>query len=495
LWLLLISLFIAIPALPAFAQEGAMPVAALDPPGEAVALVKAPSGRIGRLSLVSGNVSVRSSAEWLDAELNFPLAAGASLRTGAQARAEIEIGADRIGLTSETEVEITKLADRALQVAVGRGRIYVWLRGLGDGDGIEVVVSGEEVPLSQPGRYDIDAPNRRVTVSADEGAQSDLDETHLGAPYFVSSRMTGLAELEAAGSWEWTAEFGNVWVPTGLPDDWAPYRNGHWRWIVPCGWTWIDDQPWGFAPSHYGRWAFAGERWVWVPGHFVEHPVYVPAVVAFLGTAHVGLSVAGRTGPAIGWFPLAPGEVYWPSYTRDLAYVRNLNLGNVTDVWAIHLDANGEAPLEVFTERFANRRFAGVVPRPVFVTGSAVAPAVLSLPEQRLLNAPVLMGSPQIGPPIRRIAVAAAAIKPSRPNTAWTNHIAALVARGISRAKALEAGIAALHAREPAIRLRGAHLRAPAYAQSAPQRRTIILRLAHAAPPPARSGTGKVLRR
>jgi hypothetical protein len=447
------------------------------------------------LSLVSGNVSVRASAEWLDAELNFPLAAGASLRTGAQARAEIEIGADRIELAPETEVEITKLADRALQVAVGRGRIRVSLRQLGDGEGIEVVVSGEGVPLSRPGRYDIDAPSGRVAVSTDEGAQSDLYETPLAAPYFVSSRMTGVAELDAAGSWEWTAEFGTVWVPTGLPDDWAPYRNGHWRWIAPWGWTWIDDQPWGFAPSHYGRWAFAGERWVWVPGSFVEHPVYAPAVVAFLGTAHVGLSVAGRIGPAIGWFPLAPGEVYWPSYTRDLAYVRNLNLGNVTDVWSIHLDAHGEAPLEVFTERFANRRFAGVVPRPVFVTGSAVAPTLLSLPEQRLLNAPVLMGSPQIGPPISRVAVAAAAIKPPRPNTAWTNHIAALVARGISRAKALETGFAALHAREPAIRLRGAHLRAPAYAQSAPQSRTIILRLAHAAPPPARSGTGKVLRR
>src|SRR5215470_1596729 len=161
--------------------------------------------------------------------------------------------------------------------------------------------------------------------------------------------------------------------------------------------------------------AIVDEHWAWVPGSFVAHPVYVPAVVAFLGTAGVGLSVADSNGPAIAWFPLGPGEVYWPSYTRNLDYVRNLNLGNIADVSVIQLDANGDPPLEVFHEHFANRRFAGVVPRRVFRNGGAVAPALLSLPEQRLLNAPVLMGSPQIGPPETRVAAAPAATKKPNP--------------------------------------------------------------------------------
>jgi hypothetical protein len=216
-------------------------------------------------------------------------------------------------------------------------------------------------------------------------------------------------------------------------------------------------------------------------------------VVAFLGTAGVGLSVADTTGQAIGWFPLAPGEVYWPSYTRDLDYVRKLNRGNIADVGVIQLDANGDPPLEVFDEHFANRRFAGVVPRPVFVSGGAVAPALLSLPEARLENAPVLMGSPQIGPAAHRVAVAAS--ETARPShSAWVNHIAALVARNMSRARALQASFGHLHAREPVTRLRGAHLRAPAYAQSARPRHTILLRVAHAAPPPARGGVGKGFR-
>ena len=515
--LFLISVFVSILAVPALATEGAPPAEAPIPKAEAsvpVSTAEVPPGRVGRLSLVSGNVSVGASKEWLDAVLNFPVAAGASLRTGAQARAEVEIGADTIDLAPESEIEITKLDDRTIQVAVIGGRIGFALRRLGDGESVEVEVSHEGVPLLQPGRYDIDASSRRITVSAGNALSGgsgptdatiqpaarddfvewcrsrDYDEMRLAASYYVSPYMTGFAELDMAGSWESTAEYGAVWVPTGLRSEWVPYRDGHWRWIAPWGWTWIDDQPWGFAPSHYGRWAFVGERWVWVPGRFMEHPGYMPAVVAFLGTRGVGLSVADSTGPGIGWFPLAPGEAYWPSYSRDPAYVRSLNQGDVSDLETIQLDANGEPPLEVFDGHFANRRFASVVPRPVFVNGGAVAPALLTLPEQRLQDAPVLMGSPQVGPPVPQLAAAAPAIaRPSRVQ--WVNHIGALVARSVSRARALQAAFMHRRDADRAPRLHGAHLRAPAYAQSAPPRHTILLRMAHSTPPPPRGGAGK----
>src|SRR5439155_7042717 len=132
--------------------------------------------------------------------------------------------------------------------------------------------------------------------------------------------------------------YGAVWFPL-VADDWAPYRQGHWRCTQMWGWTWIDDAAWGFAPSHYGRWAriaaadpldpsAAGEaRWGWVPGALDAEPAYAPAVVAFLGTARVGLSYADALGPAVGWFPLAPGEIYWPSYTKDPAAITRLNPG------------------------------------------------------------------------------------------------------------------------------------------------------------------------
>src|SRR5262249_10164449 len=157
-------------------------------------------------------------------------------------------------------------ADRAIQFAAVRGRIGFVLPRLGHGDGsVEVDVSRECVQLSEPGRYDIDAGTGAVAVST-EGAPSDFDDTGLAAPYYISLHMTGIAALDAAGNWERVNEFGAVWVPTGLPVDWAPYRDGHWRWIASWGWTWIDSHPWGFAPSHYGRWAFVREHWAWVPG-------------------------------------------------------------------------------------------------------------------------------------------------------------------------------------------------------------------------------------
>jgi hypothetical protein len=156
--------------------------------------------------------------------------------------------------------------------------------------------------------------------------------------------------------------------------------------------------PWGFAPSHYGRWARIDDRWAWVPGPRVDHPAYAPALVAFLGTAGVGLSYPDGNGPAVAWFPLAPGEVYWPGYTSDLEVIRRINAGAVHNVAAIGPGLNGQLPAAVVNGDYRNRRFASVVPRPVFVAGRAVASSMIELPGARLDNAPLLAGSPQIPP-------------------------------------------------------------------------------------------------
>src|SRR6266446_9211679 len=165
--------------------------------------------------------------------------------------------------------------------------------------------------------------------------------------------------------------------------------------------------PWGFAPSHYGRWARVNERWGWVPGDRAAAPVYAPALVDFLGTAGVGLSYPDASGPAVAWFPLAPGEVYWPSYTTGLEAIRRLNAGAVRDVSKIGAGIDGEPPGDLITAAYQNRRFASVVPRSVFTGGRAFAAALVQLPEPRLDNAPLLPGSPQIGPPAPRPVVLA----------------------------------------------------------------------------------------
>lgn len=113
--------------------------------------------------------------------------------------------------------------------------------------------------------------------------------------------------------------------------NWAPYRVGHWNWISPWGWTWVDDAPWGFAPFHYGRWARIGPRWAWVPGRLAPRPVYAPALVAFVGGSGGGVSWSlsigsgGPPQPSLGWFPLAPGEAFRPAYRVSPRYVTEVN--------------------------------------------------------------------------------------------------------------------------------------------------------------------------
>jgi hypothetical protein len=502
------------------AAEGALPEPGTDPP---------PS-RVGRVSYVSGDVDLRFSGEtgWADANVNQPIFTGEALRTDLRGRAEIRIGANTIGLSATTEIEVASLRDHLIQIALSRGRIDLHLRQAGDGETVEIDLPQGGVWLLGPGRYDIDAgagdepPRLAVFDGAAQfaGAGSDVriesgqtvaltgsdtvavttepavpddfvewsrgreyEETRLSAPYYISPFMTGFAELDAAGVWKINSEYGPVWFPTD--PEWAPYRIGHWSWMSPWGWTWIDDQPWGFAPSHYGRWALIDDHWAWVPGGFAAHPVYAPAVVAFLGTPGIGLSSAD--GAAVAWFPLAPGEVYWPSYTRDLDYVRSLNLGSVQDVGTIAMQADGEPPLEVFNEDFANRQSASVVPRSVFINGRAVALARISLPQQRLQNAPVLMGSPQIAPlavqRVARVVTTAAKIPTTRVAVKLSRKGGAKFARNVSAPARSRAS--------PPVVIRGAHLHAPFYAGLTRGRQVVVLRVAHS----TRTDAGKVQRR
>ncbi len=175
-------------------------------------------------------------------------------------------------------------------------------------------------------------------------------KTAARARNYVSDEMTGYEDLDAYGTWTYQAGYGACWTPTGVAVDWAPYRMGHWVWIAPWGWTWVDDEPWGFAPFHYGRWAFVSSRWFWVPGRVFVRPVYAPALVAFVGGGGFHLSV-GVGGPGVAWFPLGPGEVYMPWYRTSRGYVNNVNITNtrvnitqVTNVYNVYNSQNERHP-------------------------------------------------------------------------------------------------------------------------------------------------------
>src|SRR6476660_9269087 len=60
-------------------------------------------------------------------------------------------------------------------------------------------------------------------------------------------------DLAPYGSWAQRSNYGWVWRPHHTSSSWRPYRQGHWVW-TDYGWTWISDEPYGWATYHYGRW-------------------------------------------------------------------------------------------------------------------------------------------------------------------------------------------------------------------------------------------------
>ena len=419
----------------------------------ALAQQQEPPTRVGTVSYVSGAIAFHMAGEtqWSAAGVNYPVATGGSFWTDAQSRAELQIGPSTIDMAPGTEIDVTNLDQQVAQIGIPQGRLYLHLRQLNAGQSFEIDLPQGAVWLLQPGEYDIDAGTAgqpaRVAVyqgtarfvggGADIGVNAgdvallsgsnpvatqferaapdafvawcrarDYHQQQLAAAYYVSPQMTGYADLDHYGGWQTNPQYGEVWYPSQVPADWAPYRDGRWIWMQPWGWTWVDQQPWGFAPFHYGRWAQVGDRWGWVPGQYAAQPVYAPALVAFIGAAAGGLAIAGESGPAVGWFPLAPDEPYWPSYSRNAGYIRNLNAGNVRNIDTVVRQSNGAPPPQAANANFANRRFATVVPQRVFANAGPVAPSALHVAPAALAKAPVALHPPAVRPPPRAAAAA-----------------------------------------------------------------------------------------
>jgi hypothetical protein len=73
-------------------------------------------------------------------------------------------------------------------------------------------------------------------------------------------------DLSQYGQWVEYENYGPVWRPNQVAEDWRPYTNGRW---VPTndGNVFESEEPWGWATYHYGNWMpTEGYGWVWVPG-------------------------------------------------------------------------------------------------------------------------------------------------------------------------------------------------------------------------------------
>ncbi|WP_233171827.1 DUF6600 domain-containing protein [Dyella sp. ASV21] len=336
-----------------------------------------PPSRAARLSYRTGDVGLLPAGEkdWGDASLNRPLTTGDRLSTGENARAELEIGGGTLRMADDSDFGFLTLNDHLTQVELTKGTLNLSVRDLDEGQSYEIDTPTVALVVDQPGTFRVDisddgkstriiAMNGRATVYGEGNAQrtiaggrsyefsdsslnsvaiSDVDGgddfdnwcnsrdqryDRSRSGEYVSSDVVGYQDLDQYGNWQADPDYGQVWYPANVGADWAPYRDGHWAYVGPWGWSWVDDSPWGFAPYHYGRWAYVRSRWCWVPGPIAVRPVYAPALVAFVGGAGFGVSVGIGGGP-VGWFPLGPGEVYNPWYRASRNYYTNVNITNI----------------------------------------------------------------------------------------------------------------------------------------------------------------------
>ena len=107
-----------------------------------------------------------------------------------------------------------------------------------------------------------------------------------------ASYDTFYTKLDPYGDWRETADYGYVFQPRAAEGSrkWRPYTNGRWVY-TDAGWTWVSEEPFGWATYHYGRWTRLRHiGWVWVPGD-----EWAPAWVSWR-----------KSDDYVGWAPLPP---------------------------------------------------------------------------------------------------------------------------------------------------------------------------------------------
>jgi hypothetical protein len=422
-----------------------------------------PPARVGRLAFTNGPVSFHDEQQsgWTPAVVNTPLTSGDAIWTEPNARSEVSLAGTRIRLSGSTELDMLALADTETRLQLPQGRIDVRSTAMATKQAYEIVTPRGTVSLLQPGDYYVEAgstedptrlgvrsgaaliqslsgqvlavrPGEVGEVTGDVGmpqlrtiqaappplpaswADRDRRIVYEQPPQYLSADVTGYEDLNAYGSWLTDAGYGEVWVPRAVPAGWQPYRTGHWAYVQPWGWTWIDDQPWGFAPYHYGRWANSRGRWMWAPPQHEARPVYAPALVAFVGGIELASALANRSREPVGWFPLGPREAYVPPYTTNREYYQRINRAARIDDCVLDERwerAQRREAIMPGQTTLMNQRFATVVPTAAFVGSQPVMRSALRVAPNQIAAAPV---APVAAPPAPTVSIANAAAQPAR---------------------------------------------------------------------------------
>ena len=259
-----------------------------------------PPNRVARISVIQGNVSLEPNGvdAFSQAEINYPLTSGDRVFADNNSFAELQTAGLAVRLGNGADVTFSSLTDSIAQLGLAQGSIRVRTRSLATFNGqqgtVEVDTPNGAILVDQPGDIRVDSypqdDTTVVTVSsgAVEVTGQNLDQqvgpsqslrlsgsnpvyaeqvqllppdrldqfdqqreqrrARASAYQYVSPDMIGAADLDDYGDWQPANQdsqgYGAVWYPRGVAADWTPYSNGHWAWVAPWGWTWVDDAPW-----------------------------------------------------------------------------------------------------------------------------------------------------------------------------------------------------------------------------------------------------------
>lgn len=396
-----------------------------------LAMAQDPPARVARVSVVEGQVTVQETDgdEAGGNLVNWPVTSGTRITAAPGARTEFRVGSTAVRLDGDSSMEVINLDDHVLHLRLDYGTASVRVRNPEHVGGFELTTPQVRVTLAEPGSLRVDterAPDtsvvtmlagaarvdgagtsmslragKRLEVRGDDlltgvAQRTQFDDwvqardrrdDHSQSLRYVTADMTGYEELDQHGTWREDPEYGPLWAPRGVASDWAPYRDGRWTWLDPWGWTWVDDAPWGYAPSHYGRWVFVQSRWFWAPGRTVVRPVWAPALVGWVGGSGWNVTFRDhRAGPGVGWYPLTPRDRYVPHYRVSVEHERRLE-------W----QHNGKVRWKEDPRRDGRRDGVTVLPREYFERRSIVnvgrEPRVV-LPPGDVRKAPLITAPP-----------------------------------------------------------------------------------------------------
>jgi hypothetical protein len=407
-----------------------------------------PSTRVARLAYVEGSVSFQpaGTGDWVAPPINRPLTTGDQLWSDRDGRAELQLDGSVIRLSANTAASLLNISNNVTQIQLSSGTLVLSVRRLDDNESYEIDTPNLAFSVLRPGLYrlSVDPSGNSTAVLIRHGqgevtgggseypmeegeydsfsCSEELSETSLGykpAPEafeawssgrdarwdnsesarYVSADVVGYADLDGQGSWIADPQYGPVWYPRAVESGWAPYHNGHWAYISPWGYTWVDNSPWGFAPFHYGRWVSVRGAWGWIPAPprrpevVYVRPVYAPALVAWVGI-----------GSGVAWFALGPREVYVPSYHVSPRYVNNINVSNTNVNSTVVTNVYNTTIINktvVNNITYVNRNVSGAVAATTsraFTSAQPVGRNVVHVDERAMSAAKVATLAPRIVP-------------------------------------------------------------------------------------------------